>query len=521
MKPQNIASSVLAAAVLLITASAFAQTEVVTPVPVEQSKQVNLYGESFFVPSAQKLDQKVTEVRGFSVIKTHSRSQNAEYSVITDFAGGAVKARYLPGPKDIQGVDEYIKKNLQTATFQGVEIRKLPIPVQGGTTVNLYWVGDRSFSDPKSAAGEITRVKALIESQGGNFAESVRAMPVFVEPEQPVEPVKTRAQFQKEEELVLKFTDQMSIGEKFWGPFHGIPSGEPVLWQSFGSTSWRKTDLAERNFNTQVGYWTNRVVVKGIRAPLNTIDPYVESTINLTSGPTPWASTFELWAGLEWRPLERNVWLQNFRPFGNIPILEWMRNYRFYIQYGNNYNIKEQFTAENYDLVWGLAIFYEWGIDLPPLDEPKPVKFSDYLRQYVWGEYYGNYSVFKTEFSSQKSFNAFIANSSVMLGLHLPGIPLPHNPINDQLSLMPYLHFEHINNAEYSFWYENQMFLGVGIRWMPFREYRWKENEWLSKTKVYGEWIGIGRAQRYKQDGSPNVPNYDLRFGVQFSSRRF
>ena len=57
---------------------------------------------------------------------------------------------------------------------------------------------------------------------------------------------------------------------------------------------------------------------------------------------------------------------------------------------------------------------------------------------------------------------------------------------------------------------------------MPFMAYKWKENEWLSKTAVFGEWDGIGAAQRVKQvEKPPLVPSYDLRFGVKFSSRRF
>ena len=87
---------------------------------------------------------------------------------------------------------------------------------------------------------------------------------------------------------------------------------------------------------------------------------------------------------------------------------------------------------------------------------------------------------------------------------------------------MPYLRFEQVANAEYSFYYQNQFSLIAGLRWMPFMDYRWKENEWLSKTAVFGEWFGIGRTQYLKQDGKPaDIPNYDLRFGVKFSSRRF
>ena len=351
----------------------------------------------------------------------------------------------------------------------------------------------------------------------------MRAAPIYVpEAEKPIE-VKTPAQFKKEEELILKFTDQLGIGEKMYGVLQGTPCGTPITWQSFGETTWRKTNLAAKGFDTQVGYWTNRLVFSGIRFPLDNIAPFVEETVALQSDSANYASNLELFAGLEWRPLARNPWLENFQPFGGIPILEWMRNYRFYIKYGDRYNIKTDITnSRDNDLIWGVQCYYEWGTELRPLDEGKPEKFTDYLRQYVWGEYYGDYSVQKTNFSSVKSFNAFIANSTVTVGIKLPGIPIPHNYINDEIILMPYMRFEHVNNASFSFWYQNQYFVAAGLRWMPFMAYRWKENEWLSKTAVFGEWCGIGGAQHVKQDGYPPfVPNYDLRFGVKFSSRRF
>ena len=462
-------------------------------------------------------------MRGFSVLKTHSLHQDAEYSFVTDFGGGIIKSRYIAGLKDVTAVDEYIKKNLKTANAEGVEIRKLSVPVAKGPAVELFWVGDKAFTTPEEASKEISLTKALVQSAGGNFDEAVRAVPVYVpEKEKPIE-IKTPAQFKKEEELILKFTDQLGIGEKMFGVFQGVPSGTNITWQSFGETSWRQTNLASKNFNTQVGYWTNRLVFGGIRFPLNTIDPFVESTVDLQSDSTDYANNLMLYAGLEWRPLARNPWLLNFRPFGDIPILEWMRNYRFYIQTGKRYGLKDPITnSKDYDLLWGVQCYYEWNTELPALGETRPEKFTDYLRQYVWGEYFGNYYVSRTGFNSEKSFNAFIANSSITMGIRLPGIPLPQNPINDKFILMPYLRFEQVSNAEFSFWYQNQFFLATGLRWMPFMDYRWKENEWLSKTAVFGEWIGIGRAQRLKQDGNPpDVPNYDLRFGVKFSSRRF
>ncbi|MEI7751199.1 MAG: hypothetical protein WCJ71_03815 [Candidatus Omnitrophota bacterium] len=494
------------------------------PQPVVSVKpSANLFAEQFFAAAPKKLDHKMSEVRGFAVIKSHSREQDAEFSIVTDFGGGAVKTRYLPGLKDMKAIDEYIKKNLKTANFEGVEIRQLSILNAKGPAKELFWVGDRGFASSEEAMTAIIASKTNIELQGGNFAESVRSAPIYIpEAEKPIE-VKTPAQFQKEEELILKFTDQLGIGEKMYGVLQGTPCGTPITWQSFGETSWRQTNLAAKGFDTQVGYWTNRLVFSGIRFPLHNIDPFIEETISLQSDSADYASNLQLFAGLEWRPLARNPWLLNFQPFGGIPILEWMRNYRFYIKYGNLYNIKGDITnSRDADLVWGVQCYYEWGTELPPLDETKPEVFSDYIRQYVWGEYFGNYYVSKTGFSSEKSFNAFIANSTVTLGIKLPGIPLPHNYINDELVFMPYMRFEHVNNAEYSFWYQNQYFVAAGLRIMPFRTYRWKENEWLSKTAIFGEWCGIGGAQRVKQDGEPPlVPNYDLRFGVKFSSRRF
>jgi len=224
-----------------------------------------------------------------------------------------------------------------------------------------------------------------------------------------------------------RFLDQMDIGEKLWGPFQGVPTGEPLLWQSFGETSYRLTDLTSKNFNSQVGFWTNRLVFKGIRFPMNTVNPFVESTISMQATPNDAGNNLKLWAGLEWRPLAREHWFVNYRPFGwDIPILEWVRNYCFYIKYGNRYNLKDEIeNSRDYDLVWGAQIFYEWGVELPSLDEGRPKVFADYLRQYVWGEYFGDYRVEMTNFGSEDDFDSLILNSSVILGVKLPAIPLP------------------------------------------------------------------------------------------------
>ncbi|MDD5226916.1 MAG: hypothetical protein PHV97_07040, partial [Candidatus Omnitrophica bacterium] len=61
---------------------------------------INSFAEEFFAPAPQKLDHQMSEVRGFPILKSHSREQDAEFSIVTDFGGGAVKSRYLSGLKD-------------------------------------------------------------------------------------------------------------------------------------------------------------------------------------------------------------------------------------------------------------------------------------------------------------------------------------------------------------------------------------------------------------------------------------
>jgi hypothetical protein len=313
------------------------------------------------------------------------------------------------------------------------------------------------------------------------------------------------------------------LGEKLYGPLQGEPQGEPIVWQSFGETTWRQTNLAAKNFADQVGYYTNRVVMKGIRAPLNTIDPFLESTVALETNGLDFASHMDLSAGLEWRPFAYNEWLLNYMPWG-IPLLQWIRNYRVYVQYMDRKNLKNEFNqaSRDYDLLAGAQIFYEWGVDPPPVGQSAPSTIPQYLAHYIWGEYFGNYRFEMTNFGTEEDFDAFLWNSSIILGIKLPGVPLPANPFLDEFVLMPYMRFEHVNNTEFSFPYQNRYFVAAGMRWMPFNNYRFKENEWLAKTKLFAEYVGVGGVQNAKQDGeAADAINWDLRFGVSISQKRF
>jgi len=485
----------------------------------------NLFAKTFFASPSKKSESIATDVQGFTVVHIPSRKMDAEYAVITDFGGEVVKTRYLKGLKTMDDVNDYVQKNLETSENGNVEIRKMALPGESGAV--LYWVGDKAFTSADEANQWIAKTREQVAAIGGNFDEMVSdaQIPVEVEGEYVTQFDQGLISNQKKEEnLILKWADQMDLGEELWGPFHGDPAGEPILWQSFGETSYRKTNLEDNKFNSQIGYWSNRVVFRGIRFPLNTIDPFVEATVAMEAVPEDYKSHADFFAGVEWRPLARNHWLANYRPFGKIKLLEFVRNYRFFFKYGDRKNIKDEIQAKDWDYQTGVQLFYEFGVELPDLKQPAPVNLTEYLEEYVWGEYFADYHWARTDFSTDKDSRAITMGDSLLLGVKVPGIPLPDNPINNEIVLMPYLHLNHTWTDNHSFHYQNSFYVGAGVRWMPFNTWRHKENEWLSKIKIFGEWIAIGKTQYLKQDSTENVDNFvynDLRFGVSFASRRY
>jgi hypothetical protein len=486
----------------------------------------NLFAQEFYLPSNQRLQYKTTSVGGLVFIQTPDRSLNTQYSVVTDFGANAIKSRYVPNLNSLEDVQKYVKEKMQTADFNGVTIKRMPVSSGDGHEKMIYWVGHRAFESSQAAEAQITLSQTIVETQGGDFKQSVaEADKAFVPVQDELaETAATRAQFEKEEQVALKFMDQLDIGNELFGPFQGSPVGEKFVWQSFGETSFRLTNFESDNFNSQVGFWSNRFVFRGLRFPLNTIDPFIEVTAALESNSVGFKQNMLIYTGLEYRPLANNTFLTNYSPWG-LHLLEFVKSYRMFVQYGTRHNLREDITgSKNHNLIAGVNIFYEWGVDLPPIsDAAAPSTWQDYLRIYTWGEYFGSYTFDRTGFSFEDDFNAFIFNSSILLGATLPGIPLPQNPINEQFVLMPYVKFEHVNNSEFSYPFQNRFFVGGGVRWMPFRTYRWRDNEWLYKTKIFAEYLGVGSAYNTKQGSNdPTAPvDWDLRFGLNWSSRRF
>lgn len=504
---------------VLPTLSLFAQEPSPSESPVN-----SVFRDQFYLDPSQKIHFNTTQAGEFLVVERPSPEWNSNVALVGGFASQALRTRAL---KDIQSVDqakEWIQAQKKTTTFEGVPIHQLTIPLPDGSAKDAFWVGNKSFDSFDEAAGEIAMIKSVIETQGGDFVRAVELAEEFVEPE-PAPPgpeVKTPAQFKQEEEIAFRWADQLDIGEELWGPFHGEPAGEPILYQSFGESTWRSTNLAEREFQSQVGFWTNRLVFKGIRFPLSTLDPYVEVTAAMESSPNDGGNQLDTVAGLEWRPLVRNAWLENFRPWGGIPLLIWAKNYRFYIQYMDRRNLKDEIAnIRDFDFRAGVDIFYEWGIELSPIDQAPGKGFVGFLTDYTWGEYFGNYGWRDTNFTANENFDAFILDSSLILGLKTPPVNLPPNPINEHLILMPYFRFALIANTRLSNPTDNRYYVSVGVRWMPFRSYRFVNNEWLLKTKIFAEWLAIGKVQNLKQDDSRPHPDEDWRIGIAWSLRRF
>ncbi len=495
--------------------------------PAPQEPEINfLLRDQFFFSPDLKLKFNTYETDGFLFLKESRSDLNSEYSIITGFDNNLLETQALKDVKTVEEAKALIKRSAKLTTYMDVSIKTLSLPLPDGAVSEQFWVGQKSFPSMEKAKASIVAMKTAIETNGGNFDRALALIDEFA-PAEPKEktPEEIKADFKREEDFAIKVMDWLDVGEKLYGPFHArlSPYGEPILWQSFGETSFRFSNLEKDEYYSQVFYWTNRLVLKGIWGPWGTtFDPFVEATPALESNGIDYKSNLQLTAGIEWYPLIRSAALQNFR-LGGIPLSNFIRNYRIFAQYMLRENLKNEITgSKSHDFRTGIDIFYEWGLDLELLGQ-KPYKrrFIDYVHDYVWGEYFGTYHYEHTNFSGIRAYDSFLMNSSLILGLDWPSIPLPANPVNDHLYVMPYMRFEHVSNANHPLHYQNQYFVAAGVRMMPFRSFQFSNNEWLFKTKLFFEYVGVGGIAWPSANTPPDTPDRDLRFGVAFSYKRF
>jgi len=498
------------------------------PEQVSKEPAINfILRDTFYFSPDLKIKYNTYESDGFLLIKEKRPDMNSKFSIVSGFDGAVLESLAMKNVNTIEEAHIYLKKNAKVTRFMNVMIKDLPLPKKDSALATHYWIGEKSYPSIELAQASIVAAKTAVETRGGDFERAIKLSEEF----SPMEPKVTTEEevasnYQQEEKLAIKAMDWLHVGDKLWGPLNtpGYPYGEPVLWQSFGESSFRFTNLSHQEYNSQVSFWVNRIVLKGIRAPFGTtLDPYLEVTPSLETNGLNFPSNLVLTGGIEWYPLIRNVWLQNYRGIGDVPWLDFVRGYRFYIQYMHEENLKDEIVGtKDYDVRAGIDIFKEWGLELPKLGS-KPIhnKFMDYVNDYVWGEYYGSYHYEATDLSPLKDFNSFIVSNSLALGVKWPSIPLPHNSVNNEFLLMPYLRFEEATNMNHPLSYQNYYFVAAGLRWMPFRSYEYMDNEWLFKCKIFFEYIGMGGVFRPSANTAIDTPIRDYRIGINFSHRRF
>ncbi len=501
---------------LLLTSSLGFAKEPAKSFPAEA-----LLRDMFVLSHTAKLERDVYEVEGFTLVYHPAKDWNSAYSIVTGFKGDVLTTHILKDVNSVEDARKYFLKNVKPHSFRGINIRELSLASKSGPGMKLYWVGNRAFRSLKDAQKSVGIIKKNIEAQGGSFKRAVVKMrEISKEPPPPPKPGKP-ARAELEEEYAFKALDWLGFTEYLYGPFYGEPAGEKILYQSTFETTYRTTNFTKRDFNALTGFWSHRLVFRGIRfIGGTTVDPYIEAIPSWQSDPSDFATNLEVGAGLEWRPLVRNAFLQNYQPYG-LPILDWIRNTRVFLAYSQRKNIKDKYddAVITNNLRAGVDLFKEWGIDLPSLDvisgESPYFKKSDLF----WAELFLQYFYNKTNFSSEPNYQSIQNTEAIRVGIKLPRFPLPDNPINKEFLLMPYWVFENNVNHEHSFFFQNRFYYGYGVRWMPFRDYRFANNEWLFKTKIFFEYypeIHYGQ-----EKPASEVPEQDIRIGLNMSFRRF
>ncbi len=497
-------------------------------IPLLEANQVSensttefLLRDTFYLSHVVKLEREVFEVEGFTLVSHPAPDWNSSFAVVTGFKNDTLTTHIL---RDVNSVDEarkYFTKKVVAHDVHGMSVRELSLPAKGGTETKLYWVGNRAFRSLEEAEKSLGLIKKAIEDHGGNFEQAVQK--VHEVSKEPPLPKKTSPPLRTEleEEFAIKALDWLGFTEYFYGPFYGEPSGERILYQSTFEGSYRTTNFDKRNFGSDTAFWSHRLVFRGIRFVAGTtLDPYVEAIPSVQTDGRDFATNLEVGAGIEWRPFIRSAILQNYQPYG-LPILDWIRNTRLFIVYSQRHNIKDKYSddVKTHNLRAGVGLFKEWGIDLPGFDvfsHQSPYFKGDDL---FWGEVFSEFFYNKTNFSAEPDYQSIQSTVAFKFGLKLPRFPLRNNPVNQEFLLMPYFVFENNVNYEHSFSFQNRFYYGWGVRWMPFRDYRFLNNEWLFKTKFFFEYYQNIHYGQEKPVGE--VPEKDIRLGVNVSLKRF
>ncbi len=477
-----------------------------------------LFRDRFYVPEALKTKYDLYDYRDFVLQETDNENWRSNVGIVTQYDAKLIQSKLLKGVGTIDEAQSYIDSHLKVHPYRGIDIPEIIFDLGDGKTASRYWVGQKGFKTLEDAQRALDGFALEVEKKKikfNLFVDDLKENGIpFEEPEEVIlaeDEEQYGAGYTNLEETVAMYLWEKADVERF----SGKASDEPwFLWQSVYETTWRSTNYSTGGFNDLVGYFSNRIRVRGLKMPYgSSVDPFLEGTVTFSSDGRDFDNTFQGVFGLEYRLF------RGMKGFDKYWFTSWIRNIRAHVDYWNRYATKDPITGSaDYDLRAGVDVFKEWGIDIP--EEGKPDLW--------WGEYFGQYEFRKTNFSfhaNNNEYDAFLANTRVLLGIKFPTFAVPDNPINDHVTIMPYMGWEWINNNHIADFFENRYSVFAGVRWMPFRNKRHERREWLYKTKFFFEYYGIGSVQNTKRDPDPTDPAYsvnnDFRFGVNISSNRF
>ncbi len=275
---------------------------------------------------------------------------------------------------------------------------------------------------------------------------------------------------------------------------------ERFYYQGYGDLSWRKTNFSRTDYEGLVGWFENKLVMKTIKIPgLASIDLFGRATPEISSRSVPWENRLVYGGGAEWRILEEIDFLRQ------NPALSWLAAIRLYFLYLEFAPIKDDYDSYHHDHRFGAGVYKDYGF--PSEGEGDRIRKPEEL---AWYELWGDLSWRKTDFSSEP-FRSWLGGASLKLGVKWPYLTA-------STPLMPYF-LADFSASEKSYFYQNRVILGGGLRLMPFRGYEYEGYEWLYNLKLYLEYQNA--ALYLKDDPDSDTPRYDFRAGLAFSYNFF
>lgn len=265
-----------------------------------------------------------------------------------------------------------------------------------------------------------------------------------------------------------------------------IRMGDFFAFLSISDWTYRQTNIYLDDYNF-VGGWSyvkivwDRINLKGENQRLP-FGLYLSGTIAGSNQDKPWENNYVFGIGLEKYILD---------DVKDIPAL--LKNIRLYAEYlkiGYTKQEAEEWVPD-YDVRIGLDLYKDFGIG--------PEKSSKSL----WSEIWSNLCWQKTNFFSDE-YESIIFAYNFKFGLRFPR--------STSISLMPYFVSEASWTSQHDFFWQNRLFLGGGLRIMPFQKA--KMDLW-NRFKIFAEYIRV--IGHFKENPPLYTPDFDLRAGIAFS----